>query len=198
MNRWSKVNAVFGALLCGAVLGTNADARAGFLTWDGDTGWTSAQIGSYETAELSSWWGLSGGSLTVASRGLFDVTAADEGGFSATLVSTALSGDAYFEVTRAFSVSGGGVDVTLFGSAEAGTSFGIMNMDTWNQVVYYPDSAAWATTITLGDGNYYVRAGAYVTSGTSYTGEVFGFSVPAPGACAVLGAAALLRRRSGR
>ena len=55
-----------------------------------------------------------------------------------------------------------------------------------------------SVTYTLNDGSYTFKGRGSIAAGTSFDGEVFSVSIPAPGAIALLGMAGLVGTRRRR
>ena len=194
MRNKTLTSSMAGALLFGGTLGMVGAAEAG-LTWDSGNVYVPLNCNNVANfvSDLGGGSAISGqNSLTLSpltSTG-FSVTATNPGNVSM------LFGDYYI----GFSLSETST-ITISGTAPAGHVNGnkIYITDAGSSYVLNisPVSAAYSNQVTLAAGNYTVGGYFSVPAGSGYSGTMMNFSVPAPGALAVLGVAGLAggRRR---
>ncbi|MEY3141686.1 MAG: hypothetical protein RLY21_179 [Planctomycetota bacterium] len=181
-----------GAMLFGGTLGVAGAAEAG-LTWDaGDIYVTMFSGSNFVFVDTVGGGSVASGANTLvlsplASTG-FSVSATNPGAVNM-LFGDFLIGFSLSETTT----------ITLSGLAPAGNVNGnsLYITDAMSSYVFNisPVNAQYSNEVTLAAGNY--RVGGYFSlpAGTSYSGTMLNFAVPAPGALALLGAAGLVRRR---
>ena len=211
-----------GAMLFGGTLGLSQTASAGVsVTWTAsnafNNGFSYNQFlqSSYDVYEYR----LASTDPSVAALGSTTYTL---GGTSATFTNTAsgfaMSGSggpasAVF-AQRNFTISGLGIGETLTATVvlanlpmvDGFSSFiirkaGYVPVDAWQEIAGGRGSGAGTYSIQLGNGSYYISMGVgngdEVGAIPSLSGTFASFTVPAPGAMALLGAAGLVggRRR---
>ena len=189
-----------GAMLFGGTLGVTAGAQAGVVTWRTDTNATTNYIGSWSPYDMA--YNFKAAALTsfsnhVTGRGTLSVTATTASGYSGSLAQSGTSVAVIFQCDRAFVVSGGPVTVTLtaasVGSAQIWTGTGSPSSETRLAM-----AIGSSVTYTLNDGSYTFKGRGSIAAGTSFDGEVFSVSIPAPGALALLGVAGVVGSRRRR
>jgi MYXO-CTERM domain-containing protein len=183
-----------GALLFGGTLGVAGVAEAG-LTWDSGNVYVPMNCNNVSGFVD----GLGGGSATSGANSLtlspltstgFSVTATNPGNVSM------LFGDYFIGFSLSETTT-----ITISGTAPAGGVNGndIYITDAESSYVFNisPVSAAYSSQVTLSAGNYTVGGYFGVPASSGYSGTMMNFSVPAPGALALLGVAGLAggRRR---
>ena len=195
MRNKTLTSSMAGALLFGGTLGVTGAADAG-LTWD--SGNVYAPFSCNNISEFVD--GLGGGSATSGANSL-TLSPLTSTGFSITATNpdnvSMLFGDYYIGFSLSESTT-----ITISGTAPAGNLNGnnIYITDAGSSYVFNisPVSAAYSNQVTLAAGNYTVGGFFSVPAGSGYSGTMMNFSVPAPGALGLLGAAGLIGARRRR
>lgn len=204
-----------GAMLVGGTLGATQGARAaGTFTWlDADPArpttdpstiygsFYDSLVGDYVGTGIASFAATqSAGSTTWGGASVSWTASGASGDFTLTNIADSLSPDISVQslAYRWFRVTGGPVTITVTkGGTDAASAF---QWDIYSQNLSYSvtnyDPVYGSQNVTLQTGIYNVRlmGGGSSTSGTQFAT----FTVPAPGAFALLGAAGLIGKRRRR
>jgi MYXO-CTERM domain-containing protein len=186
-----------GAMLFGGTLGMVGAADAG-LIWDSGNVYVPFNCNNV-TNFVSD---LGGGSATSGANSLtlspltstgFSITATNPGNVSM------LFGDYWIGFSLSESTT-----ITISGTAPAGNVNGLNNIYITNLASgsnvfdISPVSAAYSNQVTLAAGSYQVGGVFGVPAGSGYSGTMMNFSVPAPGALALLAIAGFAGSRRRR
>jgi hypothetical protein len=192
MRNKTLTSSMAGAMLFGGTLGMVGAAEAG-LTWD--SGNVYVPLNCNNVANFVD--GLGGGSATSGANSL-TISPLTSTGFSITATNPDNVFMLFGDYNIGFSLSES-TTITISGTAPAGGSNGnnIYITDAGSSYVFNisPVSAAYSNQVTLAAGNYTVGGYFSVPAGSGYSGTMMNFSVPAPGAIALLGIAGFASRR---
>ena len=218
-----------GVMLIGGTFGAASTANAGLTWLGGTAGFEGlnamagvqvldsegnpdAYAESIASGSVDSPFNLAGVSLTyngtsqLSFSGMDAFTGGlDTGGFSFS-ANPATGTTRYASIQyQGFTVTDGAVDITLaFGSGvtfaganASGFRISVLGLDGNYSIIHSFASVGQTQTFTLGVGTYNLETDVFVNDG--YSGNVMSFSVPAPGAAALVGLASLVggRRRKG-
>ncbi len=197
MRNKTLTSSMAGAMLFGGTLGMVGAADAG-LIWDSGNVYVPFNCNNV-TNFVSD---LGGGSATSGANSLtlspltstgFSITATNPGNVSM------LFGDYWIGFSLSESTT-----ITISGTAPAGNVNGLNNIYITNLASgsnvfdISPVSAAYSNQVTLAAGSYQVGGVFGVPAGSGYSGTMMNFSVPAPGALALLAIAGFAGSRRRR